>query len=1108
MLPGVSGTLLVPTFLERVLLQEFAECADASRARAIHQWWRALQRKLGPATSVRAIADTAAVPFFETVGFRIVQLEPSGQGLSGTLRSDAGESVALRVAQWASDAGREWRHTVSTGRIVDARWGVVFTGSHLRVVDAKRPWSRRSVEFDLAMALTDERSVTALVGVIRAAGASGDAPRLEQFVERADHHGHSVCAALSTGVLDALGALYGDLHGSERRRGPADRAVFDQAITIVYRLLFLLFAEARAMVPTWHPTYRAAYTVDALCRRALEHPGRRGLWKALQAISRLAHHGCRAGDLVVTPFNGRLFAPAHAPLASHAVVSDAVVGRAVISLATTRRHGARERIAYDDLGVEQLGAVYERVLDYEPVHDAAGPRLARTAVERKFTGSFYTPRSITDFMVRRALAPLVEGRTSAQLLRLRVLDPAMGSGAFLVAACRYLGDAVERALIDEGALPGDCTRDEKAGVRRLVAQRCLFGVDLNPTAVQLARLSLWLATLSADKPLTFLDHHLATGDSLAGASLIDLTRTPFARTSRPPAPPPPLFPEDPAHDLSRHVLPERFRIAFEPGDTAAAVRAKEQSLSQMSAADSPLSRWKDVANLWCAAWFWNDDHLARSNAPGQLTRGIYHELLATMTGREAALSSLQQAAFASRVRAIADAQRFFHWELEFPEVFFAADGQRRPDAGFDAVLGNPPWEVMRADTGGGTRRQRARADHLSQRRFFRHSGIYRHQGSGHTNRYQLFLERALQLTRRGGRIAMIVPSGLAMDQGSARLRRVLLDDTCVERLIGFDNHQAIFPIHRDVRFLLVTTTKGPPTDRLVCALAQSEASWLDRLPDNAADDPTAARPVVLSRHAVEAWDPAYLTLPWFARREDVDVTSSIMGRTPALADKDGWQITFGRELNASDDRAHFVRLPDRSRCSYLPIVEGKHLEPFRVCTPPGALVISAESAARIVDPARTFARARLAYRDVASATNRLTLIAARLPAGMISTHTVFCSRDTLGIDSQYCLLALLNTLVANYLVRLRVTTHVTSAVMAWLPVPRPAHRSREFDALATLARALEHTGMDGHEHRYARLNAVAARLYGLTRPQYEYILSTFPLLPRRVLDAAADAFVA
>jgi hypothetical protein len=163
-------------------------------------------------------------------------------------------------------------------------------------------------------------------------------------------------------------------------------------------------------------------------------------------------------------------------------------------------------------------------------------------------------------------------------------------------------------------------------------------------------------------------------------------------------------------------------------------------------------------------------------------------------------------------------------------------------------------------------------------------------------------------------------------------------------------------------------------------------------------------------------------------------------------------------------------------------------------------------AATLVDAARSFERARLAYRDVASATNRVTLIAALLPPGTISTHTVFCSKSSLGDEAQHCLLALLNSLVANYLVRLHVTTHVTCARMARLPVPRPSSRSAEFKELASLARALAQTGLAGHDATYARINGIAAHLYGLTRRQYEHVLSTFPLLPGALISRCSAAY--
>ena len=190
----------------------------------------------------------------------------------------------------------------------------------------------------------------------------------------------------------------------------------------------------------------------------------------------------------------------------------------------------RARIAYRDLDVEQLGAVYERVLEYEP---SPGATLVRTREVRKSSGTFYTPRALTGFLVRRTLAPLVKSRSAEEILRLRILDPAMGSGAFLVAACRYLSAVAEEALIEEGTWHAhDVTAADRAALRRDVASRCLFGVDLNPMAVQLARLSLWLATLATDKPLSFLDHHLVTGNSLVGASPDDLRRQPGGGAAR------------------------------------------------------------------------------------------------------------------------------------------------------------------------------------------------------------------------------------------------------------------------------------------------------------------------------------------------------------------------------------------------------------------------------------------------------------------------------------------------------------------------------------------------------------------------------------------------
>jgi hypothetical protein len=1045
------------------------------------------------------VLDIAVLPLVDVLGYEVSHLESGDGWFAGTLDAEKNRVAVLIVLPWSASVDEASRHLHRAARITGVKWAIVCSGRMLEVVDASRPWARRSVAFDLEHVLGDDASLVVFWSLAR---ASGVRTMVDRIVHEAEVHGIKVCGSLGDGVLTSLNALVSALDSSAHGRSCNPSATFEQALTLVYRILFLLFAEAHAVVPTWHRIYRDAYTIDALCRRSTTRPQTKGLWDALQAISRLAHAGCRAADLTVTPFNGRLFSPRHTPLAERARVSDAVVRDAVLSLATGSSASGRRRIAYGDLGVEQLGAVYERVLEYEPRrNESKGPlTLARTSCERKSTGSFYTPRPITEFLVRRTLHPLIEGRSADEILNLRVVDPAMGSGAFLVAACRFLARAAERARIDSGEWsPADVTRQQRVELRRLIAQQCLYGVDLNPMAVQLARLSLWLTTLATDRPLTFLDHHITSGDSLLGATLEDVARSPaFARTGAARVlrrgNQLPLFDADAAGEMAMYVLPDRYRLAHEPDDTPEAVRAKERILTDLLAPGTPLHRWKAAADLWVAGWFWPDRGL---------TSAAYADLQAAVLDRHPTLQKAQRQALLDRSGALARDLRAFHWQLEFPEVFFDADG-RRADGGFDAVLGNPPWEVLRADTGTAARRAGDRAGQKERLRFYRASGAYPLQGGGHANQYQLFTERALQLLRPGGRLGLILPSGLATDHGSAPLRAALFDVLEIDRLFGFSNRDGIFPIHRDVRFLLLTGTRGAKTDRLQCRFGLRDAAWLDSLPDKAALDPPDARPIVLSRAVVEKWDPDHPAIPELESARDLDILMHAIDAAPRLSDASGWNVRFGRELNATDDRGHFVACGD---ANVLPVIEGKHVEPFRTFVDRATNGIRAHDAAKLLDRAQTFDRARLAYRDVASATNKLTLIAAILPAGTVSTHTLFCAKADMPRASQYCLLALLNSLVANYLVRLHVTTHVTASLMSRLPVPRPDRDSSEFRRLASLARDLERTGIDANWDAYIELNTLAARLYRLSRAQYEHIVSTFPLLPCELRNSLIHSYV-
>jgi hypothetical protein len=229
-----------------------------------------------------------------------------------------------------------------------------------------------------------------------------------------------------------------------------------------------------------------------------------------------------------------------------------------------------------------------------------------------------------------------------------------------------------------------------------------------------------------------------------------------------------------------------------------------------------------------------------------------------------------------------------------------------------------------------------------------------------------------------------------------------------------------------------------------------------------------------------------LAIPNVRNATDLAIAERSAALFAPLGSADGWAVRFGRELNASDDRAAFGALGRG-----LPVVEGKHLEPFQIALGSVRHTISAADARRLLRSDR-HEHPRLAYRDVASATNRLTLIAAVLPAHCVSTHTLFCLRTSLPAAAQHLLCGLFNSFMVNYLVRMRVTTHVTTTTVERLPIPTIASAPAACREIAGLARLLARRPDAG---ALARLNARVAHLYQLTPREFDHVLATFPLIP-------------
>lgn len=1066
--PSVGGSLFPSAFLASIEAFDRSDDQSERRRSVLARWWRSVEGRCGPATAVRTLFDVAAMPLAALLGFRAADAQFDPRVATARLYA-GGTRNLLVVLPWSSRLPAVWRDLHAHH---DAQWALVIALPFVSVVDLRRRAVRHSLDFRFPHVL-HPRSVNVFLQLADAAAfEDGGAFTLRDLADRATRYQAAVRQDLQVGVTVALGRLMPCLRGQS----------FDESLVIVYRLLFLLFAESRHLTAAGGGAAGDAYGLSAISRKAWRDGEVRGLWSSLAAITRLSRAGCQSRSLIVAPFNGHLFAREAAPslelegrVRQPTVLSsrrDSALGDALVALASRDSAAGREEISYADLGVEQLGAVYERVLDLDPsalidrAERAAAPVARRHSARRKEHGTFYTPQALAEYVVRRTLAPLVRDRRPDDILRLRVLDPAMGSGAFLVAACRYLADAYERALIEEGRYgAGDFDEARHAEVRRLVASRCLVGVDVNPTAVQLARLSLWLTTLAKGKPLSFLDHQLRVGNSLIGTTPADLWRARRHVASRSDHP---LFQAAGLEEAVRDVLAPVRDLRLRADDTVNDVHARERLWRSISGPSSPVARWRTACDIWCSQWFQADGEATPSAAE---IRAVLDALLRN----DHVLSRSQFASRLTAAAAAASRERFFHWPLEFPDVFHDAEGAAASTRGFDAVIGNPPWEMLRR--GDGTSRSRS-----AELAFIRESGFFPACDRGHLNLYQPFVERALALVRPGGRVGLVLPWSFATDDGSAALRQHIVRHGSMESLLGIDNGEGLFPIHRGLRFAALVIARTPREFDVSMRAGIKSASEIEALPDTEMHAGTGARsapgPSAASADAV-AIPPATLRLvggpalriPDVRSRRDLEWLARVARTHPPLGAQAGWGISFGRELNATEDG-------DAFGSEGLPVLDGKHIEQFTVTIPPECRRIPMAEAGRRL-PDRRFTRRRLAYRDVSGVGNRHTVIAAIIPAGVVTTHTLFCLRQTLDDERQAFLCGLLNSRSVNAWVRMFMGSHVTTSLLEQLPAApwtgTPAQR-----VIAALATQLIDGAADaGASALRSELDERVARLYAV-----------------------------
>ena len=891
------------------------------------------------------------------------------------------------------------------------RWGILTNGGVWRLYDHRsRPRASGYFEADLAELLEpgNEDGLRVFHLLFRRDSFTRQEGCQDHVPGSRTGRGSPIRGARSRRIFRVWCSRASSPGSSRRLRTPRARVsqrVREAALIFLYRLLFVLYAEDRGLLPV----NDSRYDDYGLRKRVRDDIARRmadkdtfssyatSYYDHLMSLFRLIDKG--DPSIGLPPYNGGLFAAA--TLLEEARLSDETIAPIIYDLSHTTA-GERRFVNYRDMSVQQLGSIYERLLEHEPVRDNDGKIVIRpNPYARKDSGSFFTPQELVDLIVERTLKPLAEERLKAfedkaaqlksdrrpkaqrkaellkldpaeAVLNLKVLDPAMGSGHFLVTAVDFLSDYVAdlieyvpdvpawrdadyvsplvkrvaaiRKEILQRAREADWVMDEsqltdQAIIRRMVLKRCIYGVDKNPLTVELAKVSLWLHSFTVGAPLSFLDHHLRHGDSLVGLRVGDAT------------------------DELR-----RLGGMFASSAIAGAEAATEgmQSIEEMSDADmaevqesaalfqgveKKTAELRRLLNALCGLrWF--------AAGMKQKDRAKFEKPLVRMLGLQPAdaykllirrpehagdvppdcdaIAWSEYVELWQKTVSIAEREGFLHWEVAFPGVW--RDWQSTcPEGGFDAVIGNPPWDRIKlqevewfatrdpelalaqtaAARGKGVQRLRDRgsplvaefdnakhrADRLGQA--VRASGHYPLLSGGDINLYSLFVERAMNLVKPDGLVGLLTPIGIATDITSAPFFAERIRACSVKAFLAFENRRGwLFPdIHHEEQpsIFVFAPSQHQFSDFEFCVRI---SSWEQFKNSN--------RRFRVSANLLREVNPNTETAPIFRTRRDAELTTAIYRRLPVLVDRSSgeevkaWPVKYSTMFHMTND-SHLFR---------------------------------------------------------------------------------------------------------------------------------------------------------------------------------------------------------
>lgn len=1012
---------------------------------------------------------------------------------------------------------------------------------------------------------------------------------LEIFHKKSRETGVKVGNKLRDQVIEAIEKLGNgfaeSLDPDEFQNGKV-KSFYAEILNIIYRLLFLMFAEQKGWLPVRNSIYARTYSLNALREMAERgnyiHDEEHDLWEGLKITFKLVANGFefKNGDKI-NAFGGQLFSDKKIAVIKTLSLKNKFLLDAIHRLSYFKLDNLSNRINYANLAIDELGSVYESLLDYEPklakeLTTSSKREIKRgefylddRGTDRKTTGSYYTDSRLVAQLIESALVPVInnalEGKVTIvekenALLDLKIADIACGSGAFICAALEKMGEQLALIRMGDEERP---TEDQLREAKRDVLLHCIYGVDLNPMALELAKFSLWITASLPDMPLTFLDHKLKCGNSLIGATpeLIKKGIPEEAYKS--------VGNDNPSictelkkkvrkeqESLSRVSQPSvQYGLEFKRNETDELLRIREElnNRKQEEVSDVDLveeeylqlekmeRKFKDwlMADVWTSAFFIEKTELDQLLYPTNVT-------LENLRENQPVSNVL-----IDRVLKTAEQYNFFHYHLEFPEVF--------EKGGFDCLLGNPPWEkinfedeeffISRSPEIAMARNKSERKalmaelpktnptlyqEYLSAKRwndclsvFFRDSGAYPYTGVSRINLYSIFAEKYQSLICQTGSTGNILPSGIALDSNNKELFFHLLKDGKIERYIDFENRKKLFnDVLGHYRFCILVT---------MAQNAKGNFSFLQLMPGEPCDQMT------ISLDDVVLINPNSKTCPVFKTLKDFEIAKKLYSNNPVIDLEDSlknqnyskpFSIEVKTPFNMSNDSYLFRDNPEDNM---VPVYEAKQIQTYnnRFATfennqyrfttltelidsrfiSKSQYYISKDKVKERFGASNWF----FVYRMITNVANARTTISTIIPNYACGNSLSLISGESL--KNSLFLLANFNCFVFDYLTRQKIGgTNYNHWILKQLPVIDYRKISRELvTIIQDKAFILTYTSVDlkpmakefgnhgepiiwKEKERFqlqCELDAIYTHLYGLEKDEIDYILETFPIVKRK-----------